>query len=45
MNGEEESRRTKPDNQDDNDYNGYDDRFTLRRHSPSMKIEAGDILG
>ena len=45
MNGEEESRRTKPDNQDDNDDNGDDDRFTLRRHSPSMKIEVGDILG
>ena len=45
MNGEEESRRTKPDNQDDNNDNGDDDRFTLRRHSPSMKIEAGDILG
>ena len=43
MNGEQESRRTKPDNQDD--YDDNDDRFTLRRHSPSMKIEAGDILG
>ncbi|CAH3014312.1 unnamed protein product [Porites evermanni] len=45
MNGEEESRRTKPHNEDDHDDNGDDDRFTLRRHSPSMKIEAGDILG
>ena len=43
MNGEE-SRRTKPDNEDDNDDND-DDRLTLRHLSPSMKIEAGDILG
>ena len=45
MNGKEESRQTKPDNEDDDDDNDDDDRLTLRRHSPSMKIEAGDILG
>ena len=45
MNREEESGRAKPDNEDDYDDNGDDDRFTLRRHFPSMKIEAGDILG
>ena len=44
MNGEE-SRQTKPDNENDHDDNDDGDRLTLRRLSPSMKIEAGDILG
>ena len=44
MNGEEESRGTKPDNNYDDDANGWCWSFTLRRHSASMEIEADDIL-
>ena len=46
MNGEEESRRTKPDNDDDDDDDDDDDgwSFTLRRHLTSMKTEAYDII-
>ena len=46
MNGEQESRRIKPDNDDDNDDDDDDGwwSFTLRRHLASMKTEADDTI-
>ena len=46
MNGEQESRRIKPDNDDDNDADDDDGwwSFTLRRYLASMKTEADDII-
>ena len=45
MNGEQESRRIKPDNDDDDDDDDDDGwSFTLRRHLTSVKTEADDII-